>query len=213
MPPPSDLTLRRLLQAVMRRPTLSRWLSNDIRVMAWNRLGADIQPRCYVSPRVNICFGHVTVGAGSALLGDAELAAWGPISIGRRVTVSNGVHVLTGGHDVDDPSFAAVVRPVRIGDDVWLAQGAVVLPGVEIGDGAVVGAYAVVTKDVPPRAVVGGNPARLIRMRKSFDSTVVPADLKRKVDAGRPGRRQQSSQIGWNSGVLTVLRKMYADRE
>ncbi len=183
MPPGLDLKLRRLLHAVMRRPALARWLSSDVRVRAWNRLGSDIQPRCYVSPSVNISYGPVEVGTGSALLGNAELAAWGRISIGQRVIVSSGVHVLTGSHDVDDPSFAGVVRPVRIGDDVWLAQGAVILPGVAIGDGAVVGAYAVVTKDVPPRAVVGGNPARFIRARRPFEPAFVPSDLKRRVDA------------------------------
>ena len=52
-----------------------------------------------------------------------------------------------------------------IGNDVWMGHGAFVLPGVTIGDGAVVAAYSVVTKDVPPYAIVGGNPARVIRYR------------------------------------------------
>ena len=54
---------------------------------------------------------------------------------------------------------------VRIGNDVWLGRGAVVLSGVTIGDGAAVGAYSVVTKDVPDYAIVGGNPAKLLKMR------------------------------------------------
>lgn len=54
---------------------------------------------------------------------------------------------------------------VKIGHDVWIGESAIVLGGVTIGDGAIVGAGAVVTKDVPPYAIVGGNPARLIRMR------------------------------------------------
>lgn len=55
---------------------------------------------------------------------------------------------------------------VRIGNDVWIAANAIILPRVAIGDGAVVGAGAVVTKDVPPMAIVGGVPARVIGFRK-----------------------------------------------
>ena len=56
-------------------------------------------------------------------------------------------------------------RPVVIGDDVWIAARAIILPGVTIGKGSIIGAGAVVTKDVPEYAVVGGNPARVIRYR------------------------------------------------
>jgi len=56
-------------------------------------------------------------------------------------------------------------KPVNIGNDVWIGRSAIVLSGVNIGDGAVVGAGSVVTKDVPPYAIVAGNPAKLIRYR------------------------------------------------
>ena len=56
-------------------------------------------------------------------------------------------------------------KPVRIGNDVYIGHGAMIMPGVTIGDGAIVAANAVVTKNVPPYAIVGGNPARLIRFR------------------------------------------------
>lgn len=56
-------------------------------------------------------------------------------------------------------------KPISIGNDVYIGHGAMVMPGVTIGDGAVVAAMAVVTKNVPPYAIVGGNPARIIRMR------------------------------------------------
>lgn len=63
----------------------------------------------------------------------------------------------------------------RIGNDVWIGNGAVFMPGVEVGDGAVVASRAVVTKDVPPYSVVGGNPAQVIRRR--FDEATVEALL------------------------------------
>ena len=56
-------------------------------------------------------------------------------------------------------------KPIEIGNDVWIGHGAFVLPGVKIGDGAIVGAMAVVTRDVPPFGIVAGNPATLKRMR------------------------------------------------
>lgn len=57
------------------------------------------------------------------------------------------------------------MAPVMIGYDGWIGANAVVLKGVNIGDGAIVGAGAVVTRDVPPLAIVGGNPAKVIKMR------------------------------------------------
>jgi acetyltransferase-like isoleucine patch superfamily enzyme len=64
-----------------------------------------------------------------------------------------------------------------IGNDVWIGRGARVLSGVAIGDGAVVGAYSVVTKDVPPYAIVGGNPAREIRKRFSEEQVAALLDI------------------------------------
>lgn len=60
---------------------------------------------------------------------------------------------------------ATAFRPITIGNDVWIGHGAFILPGVTIGDGAVVGAMSVVTRDVPPYAIVAGNPARVRKMR------------------------------------------------
>lgn len=64
---------------------------------------------------------------------------------------------------------------INIGNDVWIGRGATVLPGVSIGHGAVVGADAVVTRDVPPYAIVAGNPARVIRFR--FSEATIPRML------------------------------------
>jgi len=67
------------------------------------------------------------------------------------------------------------VGPLEIGNDVWIGRRAIVMPGVRIGDGAVVGAGAIVTKDVAPYAIVGGNPAKLIRYR--FDPNQIESLL------------------------------------
>lgn len=73
-------------------------------------------------------------------------------------------------HIVDRQKKASTkVKITRIGNDVWIGNGAFILPGVVVGDGAIIAARAVVTKDVPPYAIVGGNPARVIKYRFSDD--------------------------------------------
>ena len=70
-------------------------------------------------------------------------------------------------HDINDPNFNPVFGEVIIEDYVFIGPRAIILPGVEIGKGAVVAAGAVVTKDVPPFAIVGGIPAKIIGERKT----------------------------------------------
>lgn len=101
---------------------------------------------------------------------DCHFAA--PALIGERVMFAPRVALVGGDHKIDNTvsilmdTGRDVYRTVEIGDGVWLGYGAIVMHGVSIGDGAVVAAGSVVTKDVPPLAIVGGNPAKLIRYRK-----------------------------------------------
>jgi len=75
------------------------------------------------------------------------------------------VQLLTGSHDVTSPHFDLVTKPILIHDNVWIATGAIILPGVIIGEGSVVAAGAVVSKNVDPWTIVGGNPAKFIKKR------------------------------------------------
>ena len=88
-----------------------------------------------------------------------------PIEIGNNVSVSYGTHLLTKGHDVNSPNFKTKGAAIRIDDYVWICTNAMILPGVSIGKGAVVLSGAVVTKNVDPYAVVGGNPAKTVGER------------------------------------------------
>ena len=72
---------------------------------------------------------------------------------------------MTADHDVQDGAFTARLRPVNIGDYVFIGIRALILPSVSIGNGAVVAAASVVTTDVPPFAIVSGNPAKIIGWR------------------------------------------------
>ena len=85
------------------------------------------------------------------------------ITIGKNCCIGEDVRLLTGSHDITSPHFDLVTKPIMIHDNVWIATGAIILPGVTIGEGAVIAAGAVVTKDVESWTVVGGNPAKLIK--------------------------------------------------
>jgi len=87
------------------------------------------------------------------------------IKTGDDVSIGPEAAILTLGHDPQTPDFANRGGDVIIGDRVWIAYRAIVLPGVTIGEGAVVGAGAVVTKNVEPYTIVAGNPARKIGER------------------------------------------------
>jgi maltose O-acetyltransferase len=90
----------------------------------------------------------------------------GEVHIGSNVMLGPMVQIYTAEHPLKaKPRNQGweKTRPITIGDDVWIAGGAILLPGVTIGRGAVIGAGAVVTKDVAPYTVVAGNPARVIR--------------------------------------------------
>ena len=91
----------------------------------------------------------------------------GRLSIGNYVDIAPEVNVWTLEHDPMDPSFKSRGADVVIEDYAWIANRAIVLPGVRVGEGAVVAAGAIVTKDVPPYTIVGGNPARPIGRRNS----------------------------------------------
>ena len=96
----------------------------------------------------------LTIGPGCVFNYGVSIRASRSVSIGARCSLATLVRI----RDDDGRTLA----PVVIGDDVWLAHGVIVEPGVHIGDGAVVAAGSVVTADVPPRSLASGNPARSV---------------------------------------------------
>ena len=87
----------------------------------------------------------------------------GGIWLGDRVQIGPHVTIVTDNHDFADRGVLRC-KPVRIGDGVWIGANVTILPGVTMGENAVLAAGAVVTKDVPANTIVGGNPAKVIRM-------------------------------------------------
>lgn len=130
--------------------------------------GMTIDPSAWIYARCEVRAPHgITVGANSVIGIDAILDGRGGIVIGRNVNLSSEVAIWTADHDPDHPLFQLRQKPVVIEDFAWLSFRTTVLPGVTIGRGSVVAAGSVVAKDVPPYAIVGGIPAKVIRTRPS----------------------------------------------
>jgi maltose O-acetyltransferase len=94
----------------------------------------------------------------------------GPVLIGDDVMMGPDVMIITGNHEYHDTSIpmnkqGSITKLVKIGNNVWIGARVIILPGVHVHDGAILAAGAVVTKNVPPNAIVAGNPARVIKYR------------------------------------------------
>ena len=128
----------------------------------WSWLGHGTKIRCHE--------GVVSIGAKTVLGQECTISAYQHVSIGRECVIADRVMLIDFDHgmvEVDRPIRLQGIykRDVRVGHNVWIGYGACILRGVTVGDNAVIGTNSVVTKDVPPNAVVGGVPARVIRMR------------------------------------------------
>lgn len=109
---------------------------------------------------------------GNFCIGEMSVVNWGcfidnrrGIKIGNNVGVAHGVKIYTAGHNINSPKFEPNGKPVIIEDNAFIFSNAMIMPGVTIGNGAIVLAGSVVTKSVPSRKIVGGNPARVLRDR------------------------------------------------
>ena len=101
-----------------------------------------------------------------ACLGErANAYSLGKIEIQEGATVAQEAYLCTGTHDFNDPSLQLITKPITIGKNSFIGARAMIIPGVSIGDQAIVGAMSVVSKDVPDHLIVVGNPAKKIGER------------------------------------------------
>jgi acetyltransferase-like isoleucine patch superfamily enzyme len=120
--------------------------------------------------------GLIDIGPESSLGTNCRLGTTGKITIGRYGLFAAGCYIGGEDHPADDPSIPMVKRPavsrggVTMGEDVWLGFRATVLDGVTIGDGAIIGAGSLVTKDIPALAVAVGTPAKVVRYREKVST-------------------------------------------
>lgn len=107
----------------------------------------------------------IAIGPRVAVNRHCILDGRGGLTIGEDADIAPHVHIWTLQHKINDPDHGTAPAAVRIGDHVWIASRATILPGVTIGRGAVVAAGSVVAKDIPAHAVVAGVPAKVIGSR------------------------------------------------
>lgn len=142
-------------------PPLHRW-----RALVLKTFGARLGRNCRVHASARIWLPANLVMGDNVLIGPgAILYNQGRIAIGSDSIVSQRAHLCASSHDVDDPHFQLVLRPISIGAGCWIAAEAFVGPGVTMGPGAVLAARGALFADAEPGAIYRGNPASKLRNR------------------------------------------------
>jgi len=166
---PFSVKLRRVLWAPFKLLFLrgsGRWLS-PLRVYSLLLFGARIDRPVLIMDGVTVWHPwSLTLGRYCTLGRGVEVYNYANISVGEQATVSQETYLCSASHDFEDPTMPLIYHPIVIGAQAWLAAGCFIGPGVQVGEGAVVGARSVVVKDVPAWTVVAGNPARFIKLRQ-----------------------------------------------
>lgn len=146
-----------------------RWLPKPFSI--WYKFllklfGCKIKGKPFVAPSCRIYAPWLLqLDDHSCLAPRSEVYNLGPIKIGKRATIAQYTYLCNGTHDFADPCLPLLVGEMEIGDDSFIGAKSIILPGIHVGEMSIVGAGAVVTKDVEPRAVVAGNPAKQIKSR------------------------------------------------
>lgn len=137
-----------------------------LRIWILRKFGAKIGKRCLIEPGVKIwlpwnleLFDFVAIGR------NVELYNYDLISIGSMTVISQYSYLCTGTHDYSHPYMPLIWAPISIGSEAWIAAGTWILPGVSVGNGCVVAAKSLVTKDMPDWFVCAGHPCQPIKER------------------------------------------------
>ncbi|MVM38080.1 colanic acid biosynthesis acetyltransferase WcaF [Spirosoma sp. HMF3257] len=133
--------------------------------------GAKISKGVHIYPGVKIWAPwNLILKEESGIANGVILYSMDTITIGRRTVISQGTHLCAGTHDYTKPGFPLVTKSIYIGDHVWIAAESFVHPGVSIGDGCVIGARSVVTKNMPAWMICAGHPCVPLKERVLLDN-------------------------------------------
>jgi len=170
-----------IFDAIFIRPTPQAFYA--WRRFAWRLFGAKVGRNVLIRPGVRVTFPwKVTIGDNSWIGDNATLYSIARITVGEHSVISQEAYLCTGTHDHGDISFALLALPITVGEECWIAARSFIGPGVRIGRGAVIGACAVVRRDVPVAAIVAGVPARIVGSRNlkatAADTPIVAASTR-----------------------------------
>lgn len=168
--------------------SLSNRIFRAVWIVTWGLLASWTPPPLYAWRRMLLRLFGAKIGRGARIygsariwyppnleMGDYAILGWkvncycqGRIVLDEYANVAQYAHLVSGTHDIDDPSFQLFTREIHIGRHAWIASDAFVGPGVRVGEGAVLGARAVAFKNLDPWMVYAGNPAQPVRARRNW---------------------------------------------
>jgi putative colanic acid biosynthesis acetyltransferase WcaF len=151
---------------------------SPLRIVLLKLFGAKIKEACLICGGVKIWEPwNLELGAFCTIGTNAEVYNLARIVIGSNSVISQDVYLCSASHSYSDPTFPLFSKPIIIGSSVWIAARAFVSPGVSVGEGAVVGACSVVTRDLPAWTICVGNPCRPLKPRKMHGHSSMSEDL------------------------------------
>ncbi len=140
--------------------------ANGWRLWVLRRFGAKVHATVKIHPHVRIIHPwNLTIERGVVVMHDVILDCQAPLRIGSATRISQLSHLCTATHEYEKRDMPIIGQPITVGRDCWLAADVFVGSGVNIGDGAVLGARCSVFRDVPAKALVAGSPARPLEPR------------------------------------------------
>ena len=146
-----------------------RWLPKPFyrwHVFLLKLFGCKIHGHVFVAPSCRIYAPWLLEMGNLSCLGTrSEIYNLGPVKIGERTTIAQYTYICNGTHDLSKPALPLLVGDIEIGNDVFVGAKAIILPGLKLGNGSVLGAGSVLTKDTEPFRIYVGNPARNIKER------------------------------------------------
>ncbi len=164
---PELVKLRRRARALTREINATTEEQTEPRADLFRQLFGTLPGSFEIEPPFRCDYGvHIHAGPGLYMNFGCVILDVCEVHLGSGVMMAPNVQIVTATHPIDPDlrlSGRELGKPIRIGNRVWLGAGVIVLPGVRIGDDTTIGAGSVVTRDIPPRVVAVGNPARVTR--------------------------------------------------
>jgi acetyltransferase-like isoleucine patch superfamily enzyme len=159
-------SVKRAMEITARLNRLTFNDSDEVRVLFSDLIGKKVDDSFLLIPPFYTTGGaEITVGRNVFVNQNCTFYDLGGLDIADDVMIGPNVSIITSGHPIEPSERRALVigKPIVIERNVWIAAGATIIGGVTVGENSVVAAGSVVTRDVPPNTLVGGNPARVIR--------------------------------------------------
>jgi len=139
---------------------------HEFRSMCLRLFGAKIGRGVHVYPKVKIWAPwNLAIDDESGVANGVTIYNQDLVTLGKRVVISQGAYICSGSHDYEKTGMPLITRPIVLGDYCWITTEVFIHPGVTVGDGCVVGARSVVTRDLPAWKVAAGSPSRVLKDR------------------------------------------------